>query len=158
MADLLIQPGPGPGLCYQDIENPADLWYWLEDPPEGAAGGVPYARIASLGDVSRPAPFLYTVELDIAEGDLPAIHEWYEKEHLPLLTAVPGCIGGTRYRRLDGGRPNLLAAYRFERPEVNQSAEWIAARSTPWCERVRPLFRGTRRHVRRLLSQDYGRV
>ena len=53
---------------------------------------------------SRPAPFLYTVELDIAEADLPAIYEWYEKEHLPLLTSVPGCIGGTRYKRLDDGR------------------------------------------------------
>ncbi|RAI59048.1 hypothetical protein [Roseicella frigidaeris] len=152
MADLLIQHGRGPGLRYQDIENAGDVWHWWEAPPADAGGGVPYAAIAALGDVSRPAPFLYTVELDIAEPDLPAIYEWYEQEHLPLLTAVPGCIGGTRYRRLDGGAPNLLAAYRFERPEVNQSPEWIAARSTPWCERVRPLFRSTRRFVRRLID------
>jgi hypothetical protein len=152
MADLLIQPGRGAGTRYQDLENPADVWHWLENPPAAATDGIPYAFIASLGDVSRPAPFLYTVELDIAAADLPAIYEWYEKEHLPLLTSVPGCIGGTRYRRLDGGAPNLLAAYRFERPEVNQSAEWIAARSTPWCDRVRPLFRSTRRFVRRLVD------
>jgi hypothetical protein len=152
MADLLIQPGHGDGVRYQDLENPADVWHWLEKPPAGATGGTPYAFIASLGDVSRPAPFLYTVELDIAEADLPAVYEWYEKEHLPLLTSVPGCIGGTRYKRLDDGRPNLLAAYRFERPEVNQSAEWIAGRSTPWCDRIRPLFRGTRRYVRKLIA------
>ncbi len=151
MADLLIQQGQGPGLRYQDLENEADVWHWLEAPPE-AKGGIPYALIASLGDVSRPAPFLYTVELDIAEANLPAIFEWYEQEHLPMLTSCPGCIGGTRYRRLDGGAPNLLAAYRFERPEANQTPEWIAARSTPWTERVRPMFRSSRRFTRRLLA------
>ena len=89
MADLLIQPGRGEGARYQDLENPSDIWHWLENPPAGATDGIPYAFVASLGDVSRPAPFLYTVELDIAEADLPAIYEWYEKEHLPLLTACP---------------------------------------------------------------------
>ena len=152
MADLLIQPGRGPGTRYQNIEDAGDTWHWLENPPADATDGIPYAFIASLGDVSRPAPFLYTVELDIAEADLPAIFEWYEKEHLPMLTSCPGCIGGTRYRRLDGGAPNLLAAYRFERPEVNETPEWITARSTPWTERVRPMFRSSRRYVRRLVG------
>jgi hypothetical protein len=151
MADLLIQQGRGAGLRYQDLENEADIWHWLEAPPE-EQGGIPYGFIASLGDVSRPAPFLYTVELDIAEADLPAIFDWYEREHLPMLTSCPGCIGGTRYRRLDGGAPNLLAAYRFERPEANQTPEWITARSTPWTERVRPMFRTSRRFTRRLLA------
>lgn len=152
MADLLIQPGEGPGFRYRNIEDAADVWHWLENPPASATGGIPYAFIASLGDVSRPAPFLYTVELDIAEADLPAIFEWYEQEHLPMLTSCPGCIGGTRYRRLDGGTPNLLAAYRFERPEVNETPEWIAARSTAWTERVRPMFRHSRRYMRQLVS------
>ena len=152
MADLLIRAGGGPGLRYQDLENPADVWHWEEAPAEGAAGGIPYAFIASLGDVSQPAPFLYTVELDIAEADLPAIFDWYEREHLPMLTSCPGCIGGTRYRRLDGGAPNLLAAYRFEHPAVNQTPDWLAARATPWTERVRPMFRTSRRFTRRLLA------
>jgi len=152
MADLLIQPGRGEGVRYQDTENPADIWHWLENPPASAKDGIPYAFIASLGDVSRPAPILYTVELDIAEADLPEIFRWYEEEHLPMLTSCPGCIGGTRYRRLDGGAPNLLAAYRFVNAQVNQTPEWIAARSTPWTEKVRPLFRQSRRYVRRLLA------
>lgn len=152
MADLLIQQGQGAGLRYQDLENESDVWHWLESPSAEASGGIPYAFIASLGDVSRPAPFLYTVELDIAEADLPAIFDWYEREHLPMLTSCPGCIGGTRYRRLDGGAPNLLAAYRFEWPEANETPEWIAARSTPWTERVRPMFRSSRRFTRRLLA------
>ena len=90
MADLLIQPGRGPGVQYRNIEDPGDTWHWLENPPADATDGIPYAFTASLGDVSRPAPFLYTVELDIAEADLPAIFAWYEQEHLPMLTSCPG--------------------------------------------------------------------
>ena len=67
MADLLIQSGRGAGTRYQDLENPTDIWHWLENPPADAGDGIPYAFIASLGDVSRPAPFLYTVELDIVQ-------------------------------------------------------------------------------------------
>ena len=152
MADLLIQPGHGEGVRYRNIEDAGDVWHWLENPPAAAAEGIPYAFIAALGDVSRPAPFLYTVELDIAPADLPAIFEWYEQEHLPMLTSCPGCIGGTRYRRLDDGAPNLLAAYRFERPEVNQTPEWEKARSTEWTVRVRPLFRSSRRYIRQLVA------
>jgi hypothetical protein len=148
MPDLLIRQNAGPGTRYRNTEDAADTWHWEENPPAGATGGIPYAFIASLGDISRPAPILYTVELDIAEADLPEIFRWYEEEHLPLLTSCPGCIGGTRYRRLDGGAPNLLAAYRFVNPQVNQTPEWIAARSTAWTDRVRPLFRQQRRYIR----------
>ena len=159
MADLLILTdgaAAAGGHRYEDLEKPGEVWTFLERPGGGGggatpAGAVPYRFLASLGDVGRPAPFLYTVELDIAEQDLPEIFRWYEEEHLPMLTSCPGCIGGTRYQRLDGGSPNLLAAYRFERPEVNETPEWIAARSTPWTERVRPLFRSSRRFVRRRL-------
>ena len=154
MADLLILPGRGEGPRYADIENPSEVVTWIEAPRGPApAGAIPYRFLASLGDVSRPSPFLYTVELDVAEEDLPAVFEWYEKEHLPMLTACPGCLGGTRYQRLDGGRPNLLAAYRFSRPDANRTPEWEAARSTEWTLRMRALFRDSRRHLRRLLAE-----
>jgi hypothetical protein len=154
MADLLILTDGAAmagGHRYQDLEDPKDIWTFVETPAGPAAGAVPYRFLAALGDVSKPAPFLYTVELEIAAADLPAIFAWYEEEHLPMLTACPGCIGGTRYQRLDDGQPNLLAAYRFTHPEVNQTPEWIAARSTPWTERLRSTFRSSRRYVRRLI-------
>lgn len=152
MADLLIRAGTGAGTRYRNLEDTADVWHWEESPPPGAGDGIPYACLAAMGDVSRPAPFLYTVELEVAEADLPAVFAWYEQEHLRLLTASPGCIGGSRYRRLDGGAPNLLAAYRFEHPGVNQTPEWIAGRSTPWTERIRATFRAQRRCLRQLVD------
>ncbi len=155
MADLLILTDGAAmagGHRYEDIEKPGGVWTFVEKPSGPApAGAVPYKFLASLGDVSKPAPFVYTVELEIAAADLPEIFKWYEEEHLPMLTSCPGCIGGTRYQRLDNGVPNLLAAYRFTSPEVNQTPEWIAARSTPWTERLRGSFRSSRRFVRKLV-------
>ncbi len=155
MADMLIltDGAAAPSeLRYEDIEKPGEVWTFVERPTgPAAAGAVPYRLLGALGDVTGKAPFLYTVELDIAEANLPEIFRWYEEEHLPMLTSCPGCIGGARYQRLDAGAPNLLAAYRFERPEVNQTPEWLAARSTPWTERVRAHFRASRRFTRRLL-------
>jgi hypothetical protein len=155
MADMLVLTdgtAAANGVRYVDVENPADTWTFVEPAPAGAvpAAAVPYRFLGALGDVRTPSPVLYTVELDIAEADLPAVFDWYEGEHLKLLTDCPGCTGGARYQRLDGGAPNLLAAYRFAREGVNETPAWIAARSTPWCERIRPLFRSTRRFVRRL--------
>jgi len=155
MADMLILTDGAAiagGQRYADGENPADIWTFVEPAPQAApAGAVPYRRLGALGHVDAPSPWLYTVELDIAPEHLAEVFRWYEEEHLPMLTACPGCIGGTRYQRLDDGAPNLLAAYRFEHPGVNQTPEWIAARSTPWTERLRPSFRASRRFVRRLL-------
>ena len=141
------------GARYADVENPADTWTFVEPAPAGAppADAVPYRLLGARGDVRTPAPVLYTVELDIAEADLPEIFRWYEEEHLRMLTDCPGCLGGARYQRLDGGSPNLLAAYRFEREGINETPAWITARSTPWTERVRPLFRSSRRFIRRLV-------
>jgi hypothetical protein len=35
---------------------------------------------------------------------------------------------------------------------VNQTPEWITARSTPWTDRVRPFFRMSRRYMRQLVE------
>jgi hypothetical protein len=150
MPDMLLVAGRADGPRYADIANPADVVTLLEPVPQPAPAGTTYRRLGALGDTASPAPILYTVELDIAPEHLAEIFRWYEEEHFPMLTAVPGCRGGLRYQRAEPGPFNLLAAYRFEHPEVNQSPAWIAARSTEWTARVRPLFRDQRRFVRRL--------
>ncbi len=150
MADMVIVPGRADGPHYVNTEDAADVWTWLDPAPTDAPAGIPYRRLASLCIFGGPFQYLYTVELDIAPVHLEAVFAWYAGEHLPMLTGCPGCIGGTRFQRLDGGSPNLLAAYRFERPEVNQTPEWDRARSTEWTARVRPYFRASRRFMRRL--------
>ena len=150
MVDMVLMSGRGAGPRYVNIEDANDVWTLLSPAPSPAPAGIPYERLGALGDLTTPAPILYSVELDIAEENLPAIYEWYEKEHLPMLTSVPGCLGGIRWRRLDGGAPNLMATYRFARLGVNERPEWIAGRSTEWTARMRGFFRTQRRYIRRL--------
>jgi hypothetical protein len=152
MADLLIQKGQGKGPAYASITDANDVITWLEPPPAAApAGALPYRRLGALKDWRTPSPFLYTVEIDVAEADIPALAEWYEGEHLAMLAAVPGTLGASRYENIQGSDIRFLAAYRFATPGIPETPAWIEARSTPWTERMRPLFRTSRRFIRRLL-------
>jgi hypothetical protein len=105
------------------------------------------------------APFHYVVETDVAPGGEGELQAWYEQEHLPGLSRVPGCLRARRLVRLavdDSGRhsgdegtlsslPFYVASYDLQGSEVTESAPWLAVRHTDWSSRVRPLFRNTRR-------------
>jgi hypothetical protein len=105
------------------------------------------------------APFHYVVETDVATGGEGELQAWYEQEHLPGLSRVPGCLRARRLVRLavddaarpsadDGALPSLpfyVASYDLQGPGVTESAPWLAVRHTDWSSRVRPLFRNTRR-------------
>ena len=87
-----------------------------------------------------------------AEKDFNA---WYDEEHLPALSAVPGTLLARRYRAegATGGTHKYVAVYHLTKPEVTLSDAWKKAVDTPWSARVRPHFRDrlrvlTRRYVR----------
>ena len=78
-------------------------------------------------------------------------NEWYDKEHIPALAAVPGVLAARRFRGT-GGR-KYVALYTLATPEVVESAEWKEARQSEWTSRLQPHFRDhlrlvTRRYVR----------
>lgn len=93
------------------------------------------------------APCHYVVETDVAPGAEDEFHAWYEQEHLPGLSQVPGCLRARRLVRPDGpaGYPLHLACYDLLDEQVTESEPWLAVRHTAWSQRVRPLFRNTRR-------------
>lgn len=142
--------------------------YWageLADRPAVPAGaawvGLQAGTDLHSGDylVGVQAPFHYVVETDVAAGGEGELEAWYEQEHLPGLSRVPGCYRARRFLRLsvdsslghssgDGALSNLplyVASYDLQCPEVTESAPWLAVRHTDWSSRVRPLFRNTRR-------------
>jgi hypothetical protein len=90
------------------------------------------------------APFHYVVETDVLPEHANALTDWYTKEHLPGLAAVPGTVRAARYLRLDGA-PRFYACYDLMSLETLRSEAWLAVRHTEWSSRVRPLFRNTRR-------------
>ncbi|PYM99807.1 MAG: hypothetical protein DME07_18450 [Candidatus Rokuibacteriota bacterium] len=79
-------------------------------------------------------------------------NEWYDKEHIPALGAVPGVLAARRFRGTSGNR-KYVALYHLARPEVQESAEWKQARQSDWTTRLQPHFRDhlrlvCRRYVR----------
>ena len=57
---------------------------------------------------------LYLVRMDVAHDLEPMFNDVYDKEHLPLLQAVPGVVRGSRYRQPSPTEPRYLAAYELE--------------------------------------------
>lgn len=91
-----------------------------------------------------PRGFHYVVETDIPPEAEQAFNAWYDQEHLPGLSRVPGTIRACRYRRVSGV-PRYMACYDLTTPTAMESAAWLAVRDTPWSAHIRPLFRNTRR-------------
>jgi hypothetical protein len=84
-----------------------------------------------------------------AEDDFNA---WYDEEHLPALSAVPGTLAARRYKSPEGSH-RYVAIYHLESPEVTRSDAWAKAVDTPWSARV-----GTHFQDRiRILARKYVR-
>jgi hypothetical protein len=78
-------------------------------------------------------------------------NEWYDKEHIPALAAVPGVLAARRFRGT--GNRKYVALYHLATPAVVESAEWKQARQSEWTSRLQPHFRD---HLR-LVTRRYQR-
>jgi hypothetical protein len=76
-------------------------------------------------------------------------NEWYDKEHIPALGAVPGVLCARRFRGTSGNR-KYVALYHLATPAVVESAEWKQARQSDWTSRLQPHFRD---HLRLVLKR-----
>jgi len=75
-------------------------------------------------------------------------NEWYDKEHIPALAAVPGVLCARRFRGT--GNRKYVALYHLETPDVVESEEWKKARQSDWTSRLQPQFRD---HLRLVLRR-----
>ena len=105
------------------------------------------------GDVLPPANAggLLLNAMNIAPDIEAEFNEWYDKEHIPALAAVPGVLSARRFRGT--GNRQYVALYHLAAPEVQESAEWKQARQSDWTSRLQPHFRDhlrlvCRRYVR----------
>ena len=79
-------------------------------------------------------------------------NDWYDNEHIPALSQVPGTVCARRFKDMTGTR-RYLALYHLESPEVTMSDAWKSGAGTTWSAKLRPRFRDhlrilTRRYVR----------
>ena len=87
--------------------------------------------------------------MNIAPGLEAEFNEWYDKEHIPALGAVPGVLCARRFRGTSGNR-KYVALYHLDSPEVQESDEWKKARESDWTDRLKPHFRD---HLRLVLRR-----
>jgi hypothetical protein len=76
-------------------------------------------------------------------------NDWYDKEHIPALAAVPGVLAARRFRGTSGNR-RYVALYHLATPDVVESEEWKRARQSDWTSRLQPHFRD---HLRLVLRR-----
>ena len=91
--------------------------------------------------------------MNVTPGFETEFNEWYDKEHIPALSAVPGVLAARRFRGTSGNR-KYVALYHLAAPEVQESAEWKQARESKWTDRLKPHFRD---HLR-LVCRRYARA
>jgi hypothetical protein len=103
------------------------------------------------GDALAPAKAgaLLVNAMNIAPDFEAEFNEWYDKEHIPALSAVPGVLSARRFRGTSGNR-KYVALYHLDAPEVQESAEWKKARESDWTDRLKPHFRD---HLRLVLRR-----
>ena len=95
------------------------------------------------GDAS---PHMMSHALFVAIGDAPPEHEdefnrWYDDEHIPLLSQVPGVLRARRF--VDrGASPRYIALYDLDDESVTQRPEWQAAIGTEWARKIGKLTAG----------------
>lgn len=86
---------------------------------------------------------LIAVEISVtaAEGAEQALDKWYDEEHIPMLSKVPGWLRSRRFRTstaLDPEAPIKYLALHEYAPKngIDNSPEWTAATTTKWREEI----------------------
>ncbi len=99
-----------------------------------------YSQIYPAPADTPPAPEkvggALLVGLQIAEEHDDEFNDWYNTEHVPYLSAVPGVLRARRFAPVDGSR-QYFALYELASPDVPLSEAWSKASNTPWSARLR---------------------
>ena len=105
--------------------------------------------------------YLFTAAMDVEPSKEALFNEVYDREHVPALLAVPGCVAIARFKREPvtmwiGGEkktivienePTYNALYELESADVLTSPQWAdAVERGRWPSQVRP-FTKNRKHV-----------
>ena len=87
------------------------------------------------------------------DGVLDEFHAWYDTEHCPRLSRVPGVLTVRRYQMVDDAGPRFMAIYGLTAPEVCSGEAWHEAALTPWTRRMASLAKQRVRDVYRRVGE-----
>ena len=100
-----------------------------------------YELILTLGTIPEKAsPYVLLVRMGIPQEHEAEFNDWYNTDHVPALTGVPGVYGARRYRAT-AGSPTYLAMYELAHADVRTSEAWRTVADSPWTRPMRCLSR-----------------
>jgi len=80
------------------------------------------------------------VSMDVDPDHDEEFNDWYDTEHIPYLSAVPGVLLARRFRTRHGrqpGAPAYVALYHVQNTRIYAGSTWVKANHTPWMLRMR---------------------
>jgi hypothetical protein len=80
------------------------------------------------------------VSMDVDPERDAEFNDWYNTEHIPHLSGVPGVVAARRFRAVGGSQPGVpayVALYHVESTSVYAARTWVIANETPWMLRMR---------------------
>ena len=95
-----------------------------------------YELISDTGPTEGAPATLLAVAMSVPPGSVADTDAWYADEHIPLLMAVPGWRRIRRFRLVNGNAPDYLALHEVDGLSVFEDADYRAAVSTPWRNRI----------------------
>ncbi len=111
--------------------------------------------------MSFPTRYIFSARMDVSPDKESLFNEVYDREHVPMLSEVPGVVaiarfraepvtlmlGGERKTLVAEGEPRYQALYMVESPDVLVSEAWAkAVERGRWPAEVRP-HTSNRKHV-----------
>lgn len=130
-------------LRAEDVIATAKIWQVLSGHEAQVSRLQRVMRLSGKPSGQTPSVH-YVVETDPQTGWRDEIFRWYDQEHLPGLSQVPGTVLAQRFLNLDHG-PRSFACYDLVSAGVLGSPPWLAVRGTPWSDVCRPHFTNTLR-------------
>lgn len=113
--------------------------YTLREPVFPPKAGAAY-------DPRKPGPYMSILEIEVRPGAEDDYNTWYDEEHIPMLTEVPGWVRSRRFdleyaeatgsEAKEGRPPKHLSIHEWETPGALETAQFKAATSTPWRQKL----------------------
>jgi hypothetical protein len=116
-----------------------------------------YDRIFECGEApERHASRATTVRFDPPAEVEAEFNDWYDKDHVPSLVAVPGMHCGRRYKKRWGEGAQYLALYEFDDESIPASDAWKKAADSEWTRQILPKLGPMKRARHRLIFEAQG--
>jgi hypothetical protein len=100
-----------------------------------------------ISEASGAAPVIMAVSMSVPAALEPDLAAYYEREHFPLLLAVPGWRRARRYVLASGTGPKFLSLHEIDSEAAFDEPGYKAAISTPWRNRIVEAAIGRERRV-----------